>query len=338
MQDKLNKFERECQKTSTVLFSEELHRIGDFCDIGNGMVSGLDAAFQIADIDHLNNDERDAIISVMKAKDLCPYKNKSATNYIFLQGVSDIEIFESKYPHFAEHFKPYIEKLQQRYNYKNINTIILKALSDNEYESYIKAQPEGEEVGHYGDGVTFIDLDGCDRATIYSLELSENDTTDMGGTRYEYKKEEGSYVLNGFRLEMTFPSYGKVIAIYGNRSINFTLDNVTYNLKEPKRYYDSYNWTNFDLYETSPNKGNGIFEMYGSFLTPFTYEIENNVEFIFPISKEFFLEEIIINILFELIEQYNLLDLYNILSLFNASINAGVKIYRASVGLVNSIL
>ena len=118
VQDKLNKFERECQKTSTVLFSEELHRIGDFCDIGNGMVSGLDAAFQIADIDHLNNDERDAIISVMKAKDLCPYKNKSATNYIFLQGVSDIEIFESKYPNFAEHFKPNIDKLQLRYSYK----------------------------------------------------------------------------------------------------------------------------------------------------------------------------------------------------------------------------
>lgn len=161
-------------------------------------------------------------------------------------------------------------------NGEKVVDLYKKADGFKEFETYIKAQPEGTEVGHYGDGFNFIDLDGCDRVTFYKLVESENDTTSDGGSRYEYVKEEGEYVINGFRLEMTFKTYGKIIAIYGNRSINFTYDNVTYNLKEPKRYYDSYNWTNFDLFETSENKGNGIFEMYGSFLTPFTYEIVNN--------------------------------------------------------------
>ena len=76
---------------------------------------------------------------------------------------------------------------------------------------------------------------------------------------------------------MTFPKYGKIIAIYGNREINFTYDGDNYSLKEPIRYYDNYNWTNFTLYETEEEKGLGIFDMYGSFLTPFEWEIDNDI-------------------------------------------------------------
>ena len=120
VQDELYKFELSCQKTSSNLFESELYRIGDFCDIGNGMVSGLDAAFQIENISELNGDEKKVIIPVMKAKDLCDYKNKSVTNYIFIQDEMDEQDFENKYPHFVEHFKPYLEKLSKRYSYNRI--------------------------------------------------------------------------------------------------------------------------------------------------------------------------------------------------------------------------
>lgn len=117
IQDKLNLFEMACRKSNNTLFDTCLYRIGDFCDIGNGMVSGLDAAFQINDISKLNSDENKALITVIKAKDLLPYINKSFTKYIFLQTKLSIEEFEIKYPHFVEHFKPYIEKLAARYSY-----------------------------------------------------------------------------------------------------------------------------------------------------------------------------------------------------------------------------
>lgn len=116
-QDRLLKFETVCYKPNSKLFETELYKIGDFCDIGNGMVSGLDAAFQIDDTTRLNTNENAALISVMKAKDLCPYKNKSITKYIFIQEDITTEQFENKYPHFVEHFKPYLEKLYSRYSY-----------------------------------------------------------------------------------------------------------------------------------------------------------------------------------------------------------------------------
>lgn len=120
VQDKLAHFEDACAKPSGTLFETELHRIGDYCDIGNGMVSGLDAAFQIQDTSHLNTNEGEKLITVMKAKDLCPYKNKSTTTYIFLQEDISQEEFETKYPNFAEHFKPNMGKLAERYSYNRV--------------------------------------------------------------------------------------------------------------------------------------------------------------------------------------------------------------------------
>lgn len=117
VQNSLARFEIACEKPSTDFFNTSMYRIGDFCDIGNGMVSGLDAAFQIKETDELNEDEINHLITVMKAKNLCPYKNKGVTKYIFLQEDIDEESFATKYPHFAAHFKPFRDKLNKRYNY-----------------------------------------------------------------------------------------------------------------------------------------------------------------------------------------------------------------------------
>lgn len=82
IQDELADFEKTCIKPSSNLFEIELNRIGDFCYIGNGMVSGADDAFQIDDTANLNEDEKKVLITVLKAKDLCAYRNKSTTKYI----------------------------------------------------------------------------------------------------------------------------------------------------------------------------------------------------------------------------------------------------------------
>lgn len=116
-QERLASFENACSKKISVTSNAEIYRLGDYCDIGNGMVSGLDAAFQIKDIDNLNPNEKEALITVLKAKDLQPYKNISKTYYIFIQEqISDKE-FAVKYPNFVNHFNPYLEKLQDRYSY-----------------------------------------------------------------------------------------------------------------------------------------------------------------------------------------------------------------------------
>ncbi len=116
VQTVFKQFEEGCKKAED-LFGYDYHRIGDFCDIGNGMVSGLDRAFQIKNIEQLNEDEKSVIIDVLKAKDLDSYKNVSITQYIFIQENITKEDFEKKYPNLASHFSPNIEKLLKRYSY-----------------------------------------------------------------------------------------------------------------------------------------------------------------------------------------------------------------------------
>ena len=118
VQEELAAFERHCEKPISSLFDKEHFRIGDFCDIGNGMVSGLDKAFQIHQTSNLNPIEKEALIRVMKAKDLSPFKNHTFSNYIFVQDETlDDDSFKTKYPNFAIHFEPFIPQLKQRYNY-----------------------------------------------------------------------------------------------------------------------------------------------------------------------------------------------------------------------------
>ena len=116
-QERLLSFETACYKNESLISDGRTYKIGDYCDIGNGMVSGLDAAFQIGNIDELNSNEKQAIIAVLKAKNLQAYKNVGKTHYIFLQEQMSEESFALKYPHFASHFMPFIDKLHKRYSY-----------------------------------------------------------------------------------------------------------------------------------------------------------------------------------------------------------------------------
>ena len=117
VQNKLTHFESACKRENISNADTYYHKIGDFCDIGNGMVSGLDAAFQIEEKESFEPDEKKALIKVLKAKDLQPYKSISISHYIFIQENISEDEFKLKYPNFTQHFEPYLEKLKKRYCY-----------------------------------------------------------------------------------------------------------------------------------------------------------------------------------------------------------------------------
>ena len=121
-QDKLAAFESSCAKHQD-LFDTEMHLIGDVCDIGNGMVSGLDAAFKVTDEEEsiFNDAEKECLIHVLKAKNLDSYNHTSSERYIYMPPNISEDEFVATYPHFVTHFERYIEDLQKRYNYgKNL--------------------------------------------------------------------------------------------------------------------------------------------------------------------------------------------------------------------------
>jgi len=128
LKEKLFKFEENCLKQfQNNLYSilnqnrKEFHTIGEICDIGNGLVSGLDKAFQIHS-NNLTELEKTSTIKVIKAKNLIPYTYGEVTNYIFIQNIIDENILRDQYPNFYNHLKDYKSDLENRYQYnRSIN-------------------------------------------------------------------------------------------------------------------------------------------------------------------------------------------------------------------------
>jgi adenine-specific DNA-methyltransferase len=122
VKNELKVFENYClikEKKATSLFEDSCklyHTIGDICDIGNGLVSGLDKAFQIRE-NNLNEYEEKNILKVIKAKDLKPYTYKNITNYIYLNGIKDEYELKDKFPTFYSHLLNFKDNLEKRYNY-----------------------------------------------------------------------------------------------------------------------------------------------------------------------------------------------------------------------------
>lgn len=101
------------------LFNEakqEFYTIGEFCDIGNGLVSGLDKAFQVNG-HALTESEKKATLNVVKAKDLKPFFAESITKYIFIDEGLEETTFSAEYPNFHTHFQKYKDDLGNRYQY-----------------------------------------------------------------------------------------------------------------------------------------------------------------------------------------------------------------------------
>jgi len=115
----LEKFCQKKQATSLIALLDnkiEYDTIGEICEIGNGLVSGLDKAFQVNGL-QLNENEKLATIDVVKAKDLKPFFAENTTKYIFIQDCLDENEFKQTYPNFYLHFQKYKTDLEKRYQY-----------------------------------------------------------------------------------------------------------------------------------------------------------------------------------------------------------------------------
>jgi adenine-specific DNA-methyltransferase len=115
---KLDFLEKSCESNKSDLFDISYVTIGDTFNIANGMVSGLDKAFQI-DENTLNSRELKNTIKVAKEKDLDGIKSKIFTTYIFIQEVvSSQKELISNFPNFHKKLNEYKELLVKRYDYK----------------------------------------------------------------------------------------------------------------------------------------------------------------------------------------------------------------------------
>ncbi len=106
--------------------SENAHKryikIGDIVDIGNGMVSGLDKAFQVKEEIKLNEKERKLIIPVLKARNIKRYFPKKFTDYFFIESnkISSEDVLKAEYSQLYDHLQKFRYALENRYQYNKI--------------------------------------------------------------------------------------------------------------------------------------------------------------------------------------------------------------------------
>lgn len=126
IQKELEIFENKCsiinKKNDSLFSTNTLITLNDICEIGNGMVSGLDKAFQLNSKTKLTKSEENKSINVVKAKDLEQFFYHKKTKYIFTNDIECEETLQSDFPNFYNQLNEYKEKLLDRYNYnRNIN-------------------------------------------------------------------------------------------------------------------------------------------------------------------------------------------------------------------------
>ena len=115
--DELKTYENNCISNDKLL-NNTFYTIGDISNIGNGMVSGLDKAFQLNNENlNLTPLEEKSTIKVLKAKSLSSYIHSEYTKYIFITENITEQDFLTNYPNFYNHLLEYKEKLNKRYNY-----------------------------------------------------------------------------------------------------------------------------------------------------------------------------------------------------------------------------
>ncbi|MFX1538468.1 MAG: Eco57I restriction-modification methylase domain-containing protein, partial [Promethearchaeota archaeon] len=94
-------------------------QIGDIVEIGNGMVSGLDKAFQLKTDLVLNKKEANLIIPVAKAKQIRRFYVKALTDYFFVKSgeISTEKDLKKDFPSLYEQLLPFQRALKKRYQY-----------------------------------------------------------------------------------------------------------------------------------------------------------------------------------------------------------------------------
>jgi len=113
--------EQDCRLEATNLLQEfRYSSLGDYVDIANGMVSGLDKAFRVPqELESvLTLQEQAACLPVLKAFDLNSWFSSGVTLYIDIpQGLVEDQVIR-EYPNFYSLLIENREKLDERYSYK----------------------------------------------------------------------------------------------------------------------------------------------------------------------------------------------------------------------------
>jgi adenine-specific DNA-methyltransferase len=122
-QDSLNLFEAWAShvESSTELFAEgpKHARLGEFVQIANGMVSGLDRAFKAPPrlLDSLTRDELAVIRRVAKGVNLRRLLTPDFTEYIDIPAGLSESLVRAQYPNLIRHLEAFREDLEKRYSY-----------------------------------------------------------------------------------------------------------------------------------------------------------------------------------------------------------------------------
>ena len=113
--------EKDCSgPTGRTLIEEGFSKLGEYVDIANGLVSGLDKAFRIPDKLRavLTTKEQGAVLRAIKALGMEPYVSHTVVEYIDIPaGLTEGEV-KKDYPHFYEHLSERREQLEARYSYQ----------------------------------------------------------------------------------------------------------------------------------------------------------------------------------------------------------------------------
>ncbi len=106
---------------STQLFVDgpKRARLGEFVQIANGMVSGLDRAFKVPPdlIDSLTRDEKAVIRRVAKGVNLKRFLTQDFTWYIDIPSGLPESVVRARYPNLIRHLEQFREDLEKRYSY-----------------------------------------------------------------------------------------------------------------------------------------------------------------------------------------------------------------------------
>lgn len=121
LSNNLDELEKSCTAYSQFgLLSDEYATIKIVCDIANGMVTGLDKAFQVhLPENNLTKNELLHSISVAKAKQLDGIGITGITRYIFINEPITEDALREHYPNYYEHLQPYKTQLNSRYSYND---------------------------------------------------------------------------------------------------------------------------------------------------------------------------------------------------------------------------
>ena len=105
--------------SDTLFSSTKIARLGDYVQIANGMVSGMDKAFRLPDdlLPKLSNNEVSALMPVVKAHNLTQIKPQRITYYADVPSGLTEDEFKSTYPNIANHLELFRGHLEMRYSY-----------------------------------------------------------------------------------------------------------------------------------------------------------------------------------------------------------------------------